>query len=409
MSEAETVKKLTDATATLKKVQEEIKPLAEKALKEAENAVSMSKEDRTKVDETLNQLGVLTTLVNEATEKLEGLETSNLEVMQNLSNLGGGAAGQSRRETLGEALAKNEKIADYVKNGNSGSLSISVENAITTADGSAGGLIEPTRESGEIALPYQKLSLRQLLSQGGTDSNLVQYARQVTRTNAAAIVAEGGTKPESVYEWELAEASVRDIAHVANISKQAMSDAKQLKTMVDTEMRYGLDLSEEAQIFGGDGVAPNLEGLVTAATAFSAAAGLPDETRIDRIRLAILQVALGNYAADGIVLNPTDWAAIDLLKDTTDQYIYGNPHTSGSPVLWGLPVVESQTAAPGEWLVGAFKMAATIYDRELTEVLISSEHSDNFVKNMLTMRAEKRIALAIKRPASLVTGDFTFA
>jgi HK97 family phage major capsid protein len=55
--------------------------------------------------------------------------------------------------------------------------------------------------------------------------------------------------------------------------------------------------------------------------------------------------------------------------------------------------------------VGAFRMAGTIYDRMQTEVLISSEDRDNFVKNMLTVRAEKRLAFAVKRPAALIYGD----
>ena len=34
-------------------------------------------------------------------------------------------------------------------------------------------------------------------------------------------------------------------------------------------------------------------------------------TVIDRIRLALLQVALAEYAADGLILNPIDWAMIE--------------------------------------------------------------------------------------------------
>jgi len=269
-------------------------------------------------------------------------------------------------------------------------------------------LIAPQREGAVVGMTRRRLSIRQLLSQGTTDSNLIEYARQATRDNAAAPVAEEAVKPESTYTWEKADAAVRTIAHVTHISRQALDDAGQLQTMIDGELRYGLDLAEESQIVAGDGVGENFSGLVTEATAFTAAAGLPDATRIDRMRLALLQVALSDYAADGIVINPTDWAAIELLKDTTGNYIYGNPHAQSTPMLWGLDVVPTQAVGVGEWLAGSFFMAATIYDRMKTEVLISSEHGDNFVKNMLTMRAEKRAALAVKRPGALVTGDFTF-
>ena len=215
--------------------------------------------------------------------------------------------------------------------------------------------------------------------------------------------------PESEYGWDQAEANVRKIAHVTHLSDEALADAGQLQAAVDSELRYGLDLEEEAQILAGDGTGQNLEGMLSVATAFSAAAGLPNETRIDRLRLGLLQVALANYAANGITLHPIDWAAIELLKDTTGRYIFGNPNELRTPMLWGLDVVPTLSHSAGEWMAGNFAMASTLYDRQQNEILISSEHGTNFVEGMKTMRGTKRLALAHKRPAALVTGDFTFA
>ncbi|KZK76310.1 Phage capsid family protein [Pseudovibrio sp. W64] len=148
---------------------------------------------------------------------------------------------------------------------------------------------------------------------------------------------------------------------------------------------------------------------MTEAVAFAAAAGLPNATRIDRLRLAILQVALADYVATSFVMNPTDWAAIDLLKDSQDRYIFGNPGSMSTPMLWGKDVVESNTMSAGEWLTGDLAMAGTYYDRQETEVLISSEHDTNFIEDMLTMKGRKRVALAIKRAAAMVKGNFVFA
>jgi HK97 family phage major capsid protein len=76
------------------------------------------------------------------------------------------------------------------------------------------------------------------------------------------------------------------------------------------------------------------------------------------------------------------------------------------PQLWGRPVVATQSMTEDDFLVGAFRAAATIYDRMDPEVVASSEDRDNFIKNMITVRAEERLALAVKRPAALVLGDF---
>lgn len=398
---------LKETKAALESVGSDVKIVAENALKEAKNAGTLSQETKDATDKVLTNYHGLSDTVTKLTEKMEVLETSNLDMAQQI--MAHEKTGPVSVQTLGQLIATNQDISGYAKNGARGTVKVDVENAITSGSGSAGGLIAPQRENEIVGLPRRRLAIRQLLMQGTTTSNLVEYARQTTRTNAAAPVAEEGTKPTSAYAWEKADATVRTVAHVINISRQALDDAGQLETLIDGEMRYGLDEEEDAQLYAGDGTGENLPGLTSVATAFSAAAGLPNATHIDRLRLGLLQVALTNYAADGIILSPTDWAAIELIKDTTGRYIYGNPNTQATPMLWGLNVVATQSATTGEWMTGAFQLAGTVYDRMLTEVLISSEHGDNFVQNMLTMRAEKRLALAIKRPTALVAGDFTFA
>ena len=120
----------------------------------------------------------------------------------------------------------------------------------------------------------------------------------------------------------------------------------------------------------------------------------------------MLEASLALYPADGIVLHPADWMVIETTKDADNRYIFANPLAMAGPVLWGRRVVPTLSMTEDKFLVGAFRTAATVYDRMDTEVLISSEDRDNFVKNMLTVRAERRLALAVKRSAALIYGDF---
>ena len=120
----------------------------------------------------------------------------------------------------------------------------------------------------------------------------------------------------------------------------------------------------------------------------------------------MLQASLALFPANGIVIHPTEWARIELTKTSDGAYLFANPQGVAGPTLWGLPVVATQAMSGDDFLVGAFNMAATIWDRMDTEVLISSEDRDNFVKNMLTVRAEKRLGLAVYRPEALIYGDF---
>lgn len=119
----------------------------------------------------------------------------------------------------------------------------------------------------------------------------------------------------------------------------------------------------------------------------------------------MLQVILAEYPATGFVLNPTDWAKLELTKDGEGRYIIGNAQGATAPTLWNLPVVQTQAMAVNEFLTGAFNLAAQIFDRQDVEVLLSSENEDDFVKNMLTIRVEERLALAVYRPEAFVTGD----
>jgi HK97 family phage major capsid protein len=114
----------------------------------------------------------------------------------------------------------------------------------------------------------------------------------------------------------------------------------------------------------------------------------------------MLQGVLALYPMTGTVLNPTDWTKIEMTKDGMGRYIIGDPQGTVSPRLWGLPVVASIAMNASTFLTGAFKYAAQIFDRMTIELLISTENNDDFEKNMITMRAEERLALVVKRPGA---------
>lgn len=398
---------LAEVRQELGRVGDDVRRTAEDALKQARETGDLTAETKAAADQALTQFHTLSGAVQKLEGKLEGIEGRTLDVEQAVA-AAGGQGGPGAPRSAGQEVVQSDELKAWLAGGLQGSLRLPLRNAITSIDGSAGALIEPGRDRDIAAIARQRLSIRQLLNQATTESDVVQFVRQTTRANAAAPTAEGAPAPESSYGWTRAEANVRKIAHVTHASDEALADAGQLQALIDGELRYGLALEEEQQLLAGDGVGENLTGLIGAATAFVAAAGLPNATRIDRLRLGLLQVALANYAADGITLHPTDWAGIELLKDTTGRYVFGDPNQAGTPRLWGLDVVPTLSHSVGEWMCGNFFMAATIHDRQDTQILISSENATNFVDGMKTLKGTKRLTLAIKRAAALVTGDFTF-
>lgn len=366
---------------------DDVMKTADAALTEAKKSGVLSAETKASADAALTGINTLREQLADIEQKMARKPT-----------------GEDQVKSYGEQLVESDRFKAWTADGKSGSLRMRFK-AITAAQA---GAVSGRDLAQPVAMPQRELTIRDLLTVVPTDSGSVDYARQTTRTNAAAAVAEGAAKPTSAYVWAIINAPVRTIAHLAKLTRQAIDDQRQLQGEVEQEMRYGLKLTEEDQILNGDGVGENLSGLVTNATAYVAPfdpAGT--ETPIDFIRLAMLQADLALYPVDGIVMNPTDWARIELTKDTTGGYIFTNPANLAGPRLWSKPVVSTPAMTVDKFLVGGFKLQ-TLYDRMDPEVLISSENSDDFEKNLYTMRCEERLALAVKRPGALIYGDFGF-
>jgi HK97 family phage major capsid protein len=255
-------------------------------------------------------------------------------------------------------------------------------------------------------MPTRRLFLRDLIPTIPVSSTPVEYPRQTVRTNAAAPVEEGTLKPESGYQWQLTDVPIRTIAHWVQASRQILSDAPQLSGLIDTELLYGLMLAEEAQFLTGSGVDQNIHGIIPQATAYAAPFAVTDETMIDRIGLAILQQDLTDLPADGVALHPSDWMRMRLIKNADGEYILGDPGADVEPRIFGRPVVATQAMTVDKFLTGSFQLAATIYDREQSRIEASTEDRDNFVKNLVTVLAEERVGLAVKRTPGFTYGDF---
>lgn len=371
---------------------DEVKTIAERALGMAEKGEKLTDADKAKADEAL-------TTANEA----KGLFT---ELEQRLATERKGHEGPL---SAGERFVEAGEFKSFAEQTRPrGRVIVDVKDitSLTTdAAGSVGGLIQSDRRGLQVELPQRRMTVRALLAQGNTNSNSIEYEREKLFTNSAAPVAEGALKPQSELQFEDATASVRTIAHWMRASVQVLADVPALRSIIDQRLRYGLSYVEEAQLLNGSGTGQNITGLVTAATAYAAPGGLTATSQVDILRLMILQAALAEYPPNGIVMNPIDWAAIEMQKDGDGRYLIGNPQGTLSPTLWGLPVVATQSMGVDKALVGAFNLAAQIFDRQDATVEVSTEDGDNFIRNKVTIRAEERLALAIYRPQAIIYGD----
>ncbi len=393
---AELAEKIGELGASLASIKEQVGNLAtDFASKLAANG-EVSAELKEKTDKALSELGDVTTRL------------SDMEKRAARERVGGDPDEKSLGDIVVEAAGAQSFDSSY-----RGMIKVKADRAaITSANTTVGAgrsqgtsLVPGARVPGIFGLPERQLTIRDLVMPGQTASSSIEYVKETGFTNNAAPVAETTTKPYSDLTFDMTSSPVRVLAHLFKASRQILDDAPALRSYIDGRARYGLRFVEENQLLNGSGTGQNLHGLVPQATAFNPAFAAADETAIDRLRLAVLQVVLAEYPATAFVLNPIDWAKIELTKDAGGNYIIGNPQGSLTPTLWNLPVVSTQAMAAGEFLTGAFSFAAQIFDRMDIEVLLSSENVDDFEKNLFTIRAEERLAFAVYRPESFVTGD----
>ncbi|HEJ4188887.1 TPA: phage major capsid protein [Pseudomonas aeruginosa] len=383
--------------ADLKKVGDDLRTYAEQSEKELKVHSKLSEETKASVDKLLVSQGELQARLQAAEQLMAKLEKGGGRIIT--------------PESMGETFVAAEGYeawAARAAGGAKGSFTVPVKAAITSLTGSAGDLIQPQRV-GMVLPTQQRLFVRDLLAWGRTTSNSIEYVRETGFTNNAAPVSENpqNLKPESDITFELDTDPVATIAHWVRSSRQVLSDAPMLASYIDGRLRYGLKLKEEMQLLKGSGVGLNLNGLYTQASIYAnPGVVVQAETAIDRLRLALLQVTMAEYDADGIVLSPVDWAAIELTKDKNNNYVFATPTGLAVPGLWGRPVVASKSMDIGDFLTGSFQQGAEGWDREDVSVTVSTEDRDNLVKNMVTILCEERVGLSVFRPEAFVKGDF---
>lgn len=372
-------------SAELKKIGEQVKEQGERALAEAKKHGDMSADLKPKIDEMLIKQGELQARLLEVEQKAARRGSDEQAIIQTVGH-----------QVIASAEFKAFMEAGGMKSTQSGFV-FQIKAALTTL-----GIVVPETLPGVQPGVSRRMTVRDLITPGRTGAGLVQYVQETGFTNNAATVSETTQKPESTLAYALVQSAVVTIAHWIKASKQILDDLAQLQSMIDGRLRYGLAFVEEEQLLKGSGTGNNLNGIYTQATAYSAPIVIAGETKIDTLRLMLLQSEIAEYPATGIVLHPSDWAAIELKKDTTGRYIIGNPQGSLAPTLWARPVVATQAMTADTALVGAFQLGAQIFDREDANVVIATENSDDFVKNLVTVRCEERLAMAVYRPEAFI-------
>lgn len=384
--------------------------IAEHAKSEGRN---LTDEEATTVDEHLAKADELAAEIKKADEAQARMKRLG-EIVDHEADERGS---KPEAKTLGEHFVKSvgDRLTEVKNSGGRWSVSSPEFKAATDTQtvGSVFDAVTTQQDTNIVPGNRRRLQIADLLGQGTLSGNAITYYVEGAMEGDYTTVAEGAAKPQIHFaDPTPVTESLKKIAAFIKESDEMIEDLPFMVSAINNRLLYQLALFEENQALNGDGVGTNLRGLLnrsgiqTLGATTDAKAG-----NADQIFKAMTAVSTGSgLDADGIVIHPTDYQTFRLNKDANGQYYgggyfqgaYGNGGVAEQPPLWGLRTVVTPAIAAGTVLVGAFQASSTLYRKGGVRVESTNSDQDDFTTNRVTVRAEERVALAVRRPAGLV-------
>lgn len=286
-----------------------------------------------------------------------------------------------------------------------------------TSAGRAGGdytipSLGGAQDIGITELRLRQRHVRDLFPHATTTAAVLHGVRETGFTNNAAAVpvrvgGAFGLKPTSTLTLASIVYPVATIAHILRAHRNILDDEPRLKDFLNRRMVDGVKLAEDDAMLYGDGTGENITGIMNV-SGIQSYTGLAGDPRTAQIRRAATLAMIAEYEPNGIVVHPLDWEDLELETDQMGQYrLAVNVAVGAEKRVWTMDVVATTAMHSTQFLLGAFGLGAQLYDREQVNVLLSTEDSDNFQRNAVTLRGEERIAMTVDRPESFVAGSFT--
>lgn len=263
--------------------------------------------------------------------------------------------------------------------------------------------------------PTRATHIRQLLPLGSTDAQTIRYPKESAYDDGGAATAQGSQLTQSDFDITATSVNVERIGTFMRVTEEMLNDTPQLSSYLSARVPEKILSIEDNEILNGDGSAPNLDGLFTDGTAFVTGASgafyqsVESANEYDVLVAALNQLALANYQADTILLNPTDLHKIALLKSTANEYLRQQIYTGLTPQIMGVNITANTAVTAGKFMVANLAQATQLWVRENLSVEFSRDDSDNFTKNLVTVRVQERVALTNYLPNAIVQGTFSTA
>lgn len=268
------------------------------------------------------------------------------------------------------------------------------------------GTIGGVSDQGFVEDPKVVLNIENLFAHAPIADNTFLYM-PLTVTGNAGFIAEGSDKPETTFKVDAKTGQVKTIATWTKVSEQLFSDKSQLINILDNNLTHAVDVTVQNQLISGDGTGENLGGIskVGNFTDYVTGSGEAKNT-VDLLRNVAFKMRGANIDNLTIVLNWTDWSALLGLKSTTNEYLINGILDPVKQTIYGVPVVLSSAMTAGKFAMGNFKMGGIVFDKTAMSLEIDRT-GDDFTKNLITIRAERRLGFAVVQPKAICYGNLT--
>ena len=340
----------------------------------------------------------------EATKRMDSIEVESKKTLS-------GATPKTFKSALITSL--NDGVLKGMIEGNAHAAKFDIKSTDMTMANTFTGVVAGETVITDIKYdPSRKVHIRSLIPNGSSDAQTVRFPKESAYTDAAAATAQGSTLGQSDFDITATSVNFEKIGTYMRVTEEMLADTAGLSSYLSARVPGKVLSIEDNEILNGDGSAPNLDGLFTDGTAFAAggfANAIESANEYDVLITALNQLALANYQADTILLNPTDLHKIVLLKSTANEYLRQQVFGGLQPQIMGIPITINTAVTAGKFLVMDSRAATQLWVRENLSVEFSREDSTNFRDGFVTVRAVERVALTNYAPNAIVQGTFSTA
>lgn len=265
---------------------------------------------------------------------------------------------------------------------------------------------------GLVSDPRQVLNIANLFGRIQINTNSYEFVRYNYKTTLTATgpasVAEGAAKPESNYGGTIQTGTIKTLATWTKLTEQMIADNANIVSFINDDLPYQLDKVIEYQILRGSGSNGEFSGLNQSGNFTDYISGITfgaNDTEIDLVLRVKSAMEAAGVTGVMLLLNPADWCKVLTAKNVNKDYLIPGIVDIPTKTIWGVPVVTNPFVAAGKFYLGNFAEAGKIVEREDLAIEMDREQ-DDFTKNLMTLRVERRLDFAVMQPKAVCYGDF---